>query len=261
MTAEQTPTCRSRSPRTDAALLACLAGAIIGIAVLLWPFFHSAPPWQWDLRAQGDLIGATTNAELISIDSRGALLGRQGQRGVISIITPLLKLPADSNRVLLIRACRPEVPAGEAGRDGGQALVADGTGRRIPLRIADPVSRQPPEEDRFQPAGLAREAVPPGRSVPRCSRYGHGQLFLTASIAAGSAHAIGLEAGQRGGTNREPQRQLHPRAANTGSLLQLLSGRGGARRGGSLWVLPHHPPSVHPAADHPGHCIGGLGVG
>jgi hypothetical protein len=112
MAAEQTPACRSRSPRTAAALLAFLAAAVVGSMILAWPFVHSAPPWQWELREQGDLTAATTNAELISIDSRGALLGRQGQRG-ISIITPLLKLPADSNRVLMIWACRPEVSAGE----------------------------------------------------------------------------------------------------------------------------------------------------
>lgn len=77
---------------------------------MVWPFVHAAPAWRWELRQESDLAGAAVNAELVSIDERGATLARQGQRH-ISIITPLLHLPEDGNRVLAVEACRPEVAA------------------------------------------------------------------------------------------------------------------------------------------------------
>jgi hypothetical protein len=89
-------------------VLVWLAAATGGIALLVRPFVGTAPPWTWELRGPDDLAGAAVNADLVSIDDRGALLSRQGQRG-ISIITPPLAWAANSNRVLVVQACRPEV--------------------------------------------------------------------------------------------------------------------------------------------------------
>lgn len=89
-------------------MLACLAAAITGAALLARPFLHDAPPWQWTPRSEAELAGATINAQLIGVADDGVILDRQGRRS-ISIITPPLNLSADSNRVLIIQAARPEI--------------------------------------------------------------------------------------------------------------------------------------------------------
>jgi hypothetical protein len=112
MIREQTPTCRSSPVWRSVSALACLVAAAVSIALLVRPFIHAAPPWQWAPQSEAALAGATVNAELVGVDDAGVMLDRQGRRS-ISLITPPLKLPAESNRVLVIQAARPEVMESE----------------------------------------------------------------------------------------------------------------------------------------------------
>lgn len=86
----------------------CAVAAVLFVS----PFVRAGKPWEWRPRSEQDLFGASVNANLVSVDADGVLLTPQGQRP-ISLITLPLKLSADANSVLAIRAARPDLPAGE----------------------------------------------------------------------------------------------------------------------------------------------------
>jgi len=95
-------------------LLAAGLAALCAVAAVLFvsPFARAGKPWEWRPRSEQDLFGASVNANLVSVDADGVLLTPQGQRP-ISLITPPLKLSADANLVLAVRAARPDLPAGQ----------------------------------------------------------------------------------------------------------------------------------------------------
>ncbi len=76
------------------------------------PFVARGAAWEWALRDEADFEGAIVNAKFLGVDEGGARLARQGKRP-ISLISPALDLPANSNRILKIEASleKAEQPA------------------------------------------------------------------------------------------------------------------------------------------------------
>ena len=72
-----------------------MLAAIGGAAALARPFLTIGGTWAWQIESQVDLERASVNAELVSVDERGAQLIPQPNRP-ISLITPPLALAANS---------------------------------------------------------------------------------------------------------------------------------------------------------------------
>ncbi len=116
MTREQITASPPASPKREGialmvSVIVAAAGALGGSFAIVWPIVRAAPSWQWAILSQRDLAGAAVNAELLGIESQGALLAPQGTRA-ISLISPPLHLPADAGRLFVVRASRPELVVG-----------------------------------------------------------------------------------------------------------------------------------------------------
>ncbi len=101
------------------AAVASLAWAVCGAVALVVPFVETGSGWQWRPRSEADLVGATVNAEALSVDDRGVMLSPQGERA-ISIITTPLTLAAGTSRVVVVElatvsgAAQSDAPARDA---------------------------------------------------------------------------------------------------------------------------------------------------
>ncbi len=111
MNGGQTPTSGSKRAKKLTLAAALLVVGAGGLASLLGPFVAAGEPWEWKPQSEGELFGAAVNANLVSAETNGVLLTPQGARA-ISLISPPLALPADANRVLVVRAAMPDVAAG-----------------------------------------------------------------------------------------------------------------------------------------------------
>ncbi|GMU32669.1 MAG: hypothetical protein AMXMBFR20_05410 [Planctomycetia bacterium] len=89
-------------------MIAAVVLATAGAAALAMPFLPLGSTWSWVINSKSDLDGAGVNANLLSVDARGALLTQQPGRA-ISLITAPLSLPSDAERTLVVEVACPKL--------------------------------------------------------------------------------------------------------------------------------------------------------
>ncbi len=102
-----------------------LAAVVCGLTILASPLRPSSAGWTWRPQSATDVDDATVNAELAGIDEAGAVLLPQVSRP-ISLISPPLRLAADSSRILTITfALLDESDASAELQAGARSAVGD----------------------------------------------------------------------------------------------------------------------------------------
>lgn len=93
----------SSSAQRRLGFIVAVLAAIGGALALTRPFLPIGGTWAWRIESPVDLERASVNAELVSVDERGAQLIPQPNRP-ISLITPPLALPANAESTVFVEA-------------------------------------------------------------------------------------------------------------------------------------------------------------